>query len=137
MGAGGADAYAFSSFPLNGNNGSATTFTYASIPVITAGGGIGTYSTVPILNGGTASGGDININGQVGQGRFTTDSQNTGGNGGNSPFGIGGIAQYYQGTAQLVNARGTGYGAGGGSLSVYSSSEASAGGSQGVIFIEY
>lgn len=59
-------------------------------------------------SGGTASGGDVNINGGAGQG-------NTGGKGGDSVLGFGGVSPYNRDGGVVLNGQaGSGYGGGGG-----------------------
>lgn len=100
----------------NGNNGSSggsTTFTYASVTYTAGGGGGGTNAraNAPGPAGGTAIGGDINIDG--GRGAAALSTTYPGGCGANSLFGFGGVGA--NNTAPgIAGTAGTGYGAGGG-----------------------
>lgn len=104
--------------------GTATSFVLSGFPTVTAGGGTPTA-------GGTASGGDINIDGQRGGALSNWDFGNdsggafaaatNGGDGGSTPLGLGGMG------AAAVGENGKGYGAGAaGGGSPYTSSAGSA-----------
>jgi hypothetical protein len=112
----------------NGTDGGDSTFTVPGFGTLTAGGGKLqgwiNPSTVSARAGGTASGGDVNIPGQIGDdyslhtyvGNPTVNFPRKGGNGADSMLGKGGVAVVPVGG--LVNAYpAVGYGAGGGGAS--------------------
>lgn len=120
--------------PAAGGAGGDTTLTIGAT-TYTAGGGAGGPETISTAGGtgGTAINGDININGQNGDGTGAASAATSGSRGG-SPglgFGVGGGGQDAGGNGFP----GTGYGAGGGGAA---HSAASGGaGTQGAILIEW
>jgi hypothetical protein len=141
VGAGGA---AGASTPTDGTNGGDSTFT-DGVLTLTGGGGVGGLSVSASANyvlyedtaGGTASGGDINISGGVGSGRYVGPFVALGGrSGGGSIFGGGAIGQFVN-NAAATGLAATSYGAGGsGAVSESVATNAAGGaGYQGVIRI--
>ncbi len=103
----------------NGSGGGNTTFSDGGSVNISAEGGAGGEGMIAGTgfdqalggSGQTASGGDININGQVGStGIITNGVLSNGGDGGSSPFGFGGRMR----GANSNGSNGQGFGAGGG-----------------------
>ena len=101
-------------------NGGSTTFTANSITVTAGGGGYSNNSDTGFTAiGGTATNGDININGQNG---FASQSISSNGSyifsmsgaGGSSLFGFGGISILSAGFSSSIGNQGVGYGAGSG-----------------------
>ena len=121
-----------------GNNGGNTTF-----GGITCNGGTGgivgaAFGTAASIGstvaGGTASGGDININGQRGDAPIRLNSTEAkGGNGGSTPLGAGGIGAATEGQGGIAA---SGYGAGGAGAKAASSTDRAGGaGAPGIIII--
>lgn len=124
-----------------GSNGGNSTFALSGFTTLTAGGGAGGYQSIPpVKNNGTASGGDININGQNGMGPALRSDG--GGNalaatlGGSTPLGLGAAWNYNANVTVSTNYPASGYGAGGGSGSGVWSTNGGAG-TNGICIVEY
>lgn len=129
IGGGGALVSSSGGLPTAGNNGGNSTYTATGVS-LTAGGGGGALQTFASSNvvagsggaGGSASGGHLNILGENGKGSIsmglTAVSGGTAlgaaGDGGSTPYGVGGFAPRISSTAaaQGNGASGSGYGAG-------------------------
>ena len=129
IGAGGA---AVTSSNTVGNNGGNSTFVLSGFSNLTAGGGGGglaAYGSAPVA-GGTATNGDINVNG--GYGTPPVEQQGTANRptlGGSSLLGIGGANFQANGMSMT----GTGYGAGSSGTYYYSAVS----GTSGICIVEY
>lgn len=124
-----------------GNSGGNSTFALSGFTTLTAGGGGGGAGGYPVKNNGTASGGNININGQNGMGpAYASD----GGNntrvstlGGSTPLGLGSSWGMTVSTAASTNYPASGYGAGGGTGNGNVWLTTSGAGTGGICIVEY
>lgn len=129
IGAGGALSSSSGGLPVAGNNGGHSTYTASGIS-LTAGGGAGAPATFASQNavvgnggaGGSAGGGDRNIPGENGKGSLSLGLSAVGGgvavgiagDGGSSPYGVGGMAPKISSNAaaQGIGNYGLGFGSG-------------------------